>query len=574
MKIFINGLIFSSFLISCASAPVKTVHTMAPRSSTPPVVMNKPATGGKKIAKSITGQAPPVLVKAEPINPLQNEINSAKAYEVSEQWLKAANAYSEISQKSIAPSDQDAAKQKALALIEKKLSPADLESFADESDNNVLRGFAYLLLGKLQLIELKKSDAESSFESVLDVSPGTLWELEAKANLVDIKSLTSVAPTTIGAVLPLSGKNAAQGARALRGLTMGLGLHLGASNFKLAVVDSEGTPEAASKAVSRLVKEDNVIAIVGDIVSKSSESVAQKCSEFGVPVIALSQKSKITEIGPSVFRNALTSHQQIKYLVRSAMVDLEMNSFAIMYPNDPFGIEYANVFWEEVLARGGKITAVQTYNSTDKDFRLPVEKILGIYYGEARLAEYRSSLKELRLSDKKRSLRQSNSEVVLKPIIDFDAIFIPDDSKNFGQIAAMIAYYDVTEMKFLGTNLWNSPNLSKRTGIFGDNIYFADTYLDARKDSQSYKFLNEYKSLYNEDPSLIEVQAYDSALFLRQLIAGGAESREDVITKLMETSEFPGSAGLVKMGDNRELLRPLTLLTLTKGEVGPLKIIK
>ncbi|MNL52484.1 hypothetical protein D3C87_1756660 [compost metagenome] len=85
------------------------------------------------------------------------------------------------------------------------------------------------------------------------------------------------------------------------------------------------------------------------------------------------------------------------------------------------------------------------------------------------------------------------------------------------------------------------------------------------------RFLAEYKSLFNEDPSLIEIQAYDSALILRQLIASGATSRSELTTKLTELKRFPGALGNLNMSTDREIERPLVALTLTKGNITPFK---
>lgn len=205
---------------------------------------------------------------------------------------------------------------------------------------------------------------------------------------------------------------------------MGLGLHVPGSGFKLAVMDSEGNPDSARRGVERLVKEDNVIAVVGSLLSKTAPAVAAKSDELGVPSIALSQRAGLTEIGPTVFRNSLTSEMQIRHLVRTAMEDMGMKKFAVLYPNDQYGAEFTNIFWDEVLARGGQITAIQNYSTKETDFRLVIQRLVGTYYGEARQDEFNIRLKELKHSDKKRSVRKDNTETVLPPITDFDGIFI------------------------------------------------------------------------------------------------------------------------------------------------------
>ncbi|MBK7845680.1 MAG: ABC transporter substrate-binding protein [Bdellovibrionales bacterium] len=146
----------------------------------------------------------------------------------------------------------------------------------------------------------------------------------------------------------------------------------------MAVLDSEGNPDIARRSVERLVTEDHVIALIGSLLSKTAVAVASKSDELGVPSIALSSKSGITEIGPTVFET-LTGEMQVRQLVNVAMNDLGITRFAIMYPNDAYGVEYANLFWDEVLARGGTISGAQTYEPNQTDFSAPIQRLVGTF---------------------------------------------------------------------------------------------------------------------------------------------------------------------------------------------------
>ena len=157
---------------------------------------------------------------------------------------------------------------------------------------------------------------------------------------------------------------------------------------------------------------------------------------------------------------------------------------------------------------------------------------------------------------------------MLQPITDFDAIFIPDSVKAMGQISAMLSYNDVRSIKLLGTNLWNTKDVAKRAGNFANNLLFVDSISPAQYRS---RFMMEYKSIYGEDPSLIEIQAYDAGLILRQLVAAGASSREELTRRLTSLNRFPGSLGTLSMSAEREIERPVTTLTVEKGEVTPVK---
>jgi len=528
----------------------------------PPMVTPVQQPGGKQVGGM--GQQLP-----------QQRTNVARVRELeaSGDYLQALKEAVNFSVSSPTPQEQESFRLKSVEIVEGKLNQEQLEKVSRDSDFGFARGYALFRLGEYALEDRDKDRARKYFSNVGEFLPGSDLAVRAQDILSQLESSKFVESKTIGVVLPLTGKNAAIGQKALRGVEMGLGLNTPGSGFRLAVMDSEGNPDSARRGVERLVKEDNAIAIVGSLLSKTAPAVAAKADELGVPTIGLSQKSGLTEIGPSVFRNALTSEMQVRYLVRTAMEDYGMKRFAIVYPNDPYGVEYTNLFWDEVLARGGTITSVQVYNPKETDFRFAIQRLVGTYYIEARADEYKARIaKKEENTEKKKSIRTSHEEEILPPIVDFDAVFIPDSAKAMGQIAAFLSFSGVKGVKLMGTNLWNTSGLAKRAGNFANSLIFVDSFLPAT--AVHSRFVQEYKALYNEDPSLIEIQAYDSALILRQLVAQGAATRESLTRELSSLKKFPGALGTLNMSQDREIQRPLMALTLEKGEVVPLKIQK
>jgi ABC-type branched-subunit amino acid transport system substrate-binding protein len=552
---------FAILLIAGLLASCTTVATKR-KAAAPPF---RPPTANAKQPKAIGGMTP-----SKPPEAIQSE--DLKLPETTPQAQAGLVYLQGLVTKSVQAPDkqsQETYRMQAVEIVENRLNEEQLEAVAGGGDFGFLRGHAMFRMAESALERRDSATAKKYFSGVIEFLPGSDLAVRSQEILNQMDALRNVQAQTVGVVLPLSGRNAPVGQRALRGLEMGLGLHIPGSSFKLAVMDSEGNPDSARRGVERLVKEDNVIAIVGSLLSKTAPAVAAKSDELGVPTIALSQRSGLTEIGPTVFRNSLTSGMQVRALVRTAMEDLGMKKFAILYPNDAYGVEFTNIFWDEVLARGGQITAVQNYSNKETDFRLVVQRLAGTYFGEARQDEFNIRLKELQHPEKKRSVRQSNVENVLSPIVDFDAIFIPDSVKAMGQISAMLSYSDIRNVKLLGTNLWNTKDVARRAGNFSNNLLFVDSLSPSTQDRS--RFMMEYKSIYGEDPSLIEIQAYDAGLILRQLVASGASSREDLTRKLTDLNRFPGALGALSMNAEREIERPVTALTVEKGEVAPVK---
>ena len=559
MKILLISLCL--FLTACS---IQSKRTQAPQAGGPvPVLI---PTKGKLTEKTPTPQ-----IQTAPIAETSSTGLQALTFEKEGHYVAALKEFVSLSISSPAKQNQEFYRLKALAIAENKLTEDELDKVASDSDYGFIRGHALFRLGELSLQRRDTSAARRYFSSVVSFLPESDIAARSQEYITQIESVRYVEPKTIGVILPLSGKNGPIAQKTLRAVEMGLGLDSPDSRFKLAVMDSEGNPDTARRSVERLVKEDKAIAIIGSLLSKTASAEVSKADELGVPSLVLSQKSGITDVGPTVFRNALTSEMQVHHLVHVAMDELGLRRFAILFPNDLYGVEYANIFWDEVLARGGSITAVQNYNPKDTDFRGPVQRLVGTYYIEARLDEYKSLNKESLQNQKGKLLRQEKtSDDVLPPITDFDAIFIPDSAKTLGQLAAFLSYGGVRNIKLLGTNLWNSPGLAKRAGNFSSNLLFVDGLFNQSENYKNSKFVQGYKKIFNEDPSLIEMQAYDSALILRQLIVGGATTRDELSRKLSELRQFPGSLGPLDMSKTREILRPILSLTVARdGQIIP-----
>ncbi|MCB0412406.1 MAG: penicillin-binding protein activator, partial [Bdellovibrionales bacterium] len=377
-----------------------------------------------------------------------------------------------------------------------------------------------------------------------------------------------VSPKTIGAVLPLSGRHANVAQKTLRGLQLGLGIYgPERSEFRLAVIDSEGNPDQARRAVERLVTEDHVIAIVGSLLSREAMAVASKADELGVPSINLSQRTGITEVGNTVFRNSITSEMQVRHLVREAMEHMGLKKFAILYPNDPYGVEYANLFWDEVLARGGQITAAQTYNSKDTNFGEPVQRLIGTYYLEDRLPEYKATVRNWYKDNPSPRARETMPDDILSPIVDFDAIFIPDSIRAVAQIAPTLAFHNISHVRLLGTNLWNSETLPERGNRHVEDALFVDTLLATDQKFKDSNFVKLYKSVFGEEPGLFELQGYDTGIILRTFIASGARTRGGLSQSLRSSHTVPGATGPLQVDSSREFHRPLVSLTIQGGKI-------
>ena len=314
------------------------------------------------------------------------------------------------------------------------------------------------------------------------------------------------------------------------------------------MLDSQGQADKTRKAVHTLVTKHHVIAIVGGSIKPhlSTGFRQKKLKILASPAILMSQKSNLTQNRHYIFQNALTTSLISDQLTEFLIHQLKIKSFAILYPNDPYGLDYANAFWSAVEKKGGKITGVQFYKPGETDFNGPIKRLIGTYYLQDRKKEYKEKLKEW-YSKKSYStkLRTLPPKDILPPIADFECLFIPDSIKTLSLISPHIIYNNIKNIKLAGPNLWNQEKALKKHSKYMNNIIFADLGLSTNKFKQT-SFYKKFNLTFNHKPGFFEVQAYESALALRQIIASGADTRNELRQGLENLKNFYGPAGKIR----------------------------
>ena len=407
------------------------------------------------------------------------------------------------------------------------MNDKDLLNIRSESFIEPVKDLVFFRAGKILFFREKFRKSKTYFKKFLRWSRESPLEEKALKYIKAIDSRKKVNRKHIGAILPLSGPSSAIGKKSLKGLKMGLGLHQ-ESDFRLVVLDSGGQRDKARKAVQQLVTKHHVIALTGGVSSKTASALAEESQNFGLPVLLMSQKSDLTTKRPYVFQNGLSSSliadQLTEYLIRKK----NFKRFAILYPNDPYGLDYTNAFWSAVENKGGTITGAQFYKPGQTDFNGPIRRLAGLYYLKDRIKEYKTKLKS-RYASQIYSKRKAPKNI-LAPIVDFEVLFIPDSLKALSLIAPHIAYNDIKGLTLTGPSLWNQEKVLKKQAKYIDNIIFASPGL-SRPEFQKTDFYKNFLRLFGYKPGLFEVLAYESALALRQAVAEGADSRHKLMQK-------------------------------------------
>ncbi len=359
--------------------------------------------------------------------------------------------------------------------------------------------------------------------------------------------LPSKAKYTLGVILPLSGVHQSFGDKVLQGIQLAIKEFESPEKIpliSLSIRDSKGSPLEAEKAVEELATQEKVIAIIGPLLSNTSEGAAKKAQQMKVPLLTFSQKEVK---GDFLFQNSLMPSDQVQTLVAYVSENLNLKTFAVFYPNSPYGLYFKNLFVQEISRKGGKISGVVVYQEDQTDFS---REIKGFFKIEA-VREPDGKIKE----DEFKSLHS------------VDGIFIPDVDDRVAMILSQMFFYDV-KGTFLGTNSWNGPGLISTARKAAEGAIFVDAFFKKDSSPPVVHFVQEFRKTYQREPEILEALGYDGAKFLKDILQSkSVSSALQFKEELHQVQNFQGVSGLKGFGEDGKAIRTFSILKVSKGQI-------
>lgn len=455
--------------------------------------------------------------------------------------------YMNALEKNPSPILTDDIKKKVTDIIDKRLSIDKLESLYESQWYGYPRGYILFALAEAHYQNKDFKNANKYIDKFLlyygKSHPRFQKAAELHQRLIELETIDKYA---IGCILPLTGRYALYGNKALEAIILATGIFdpEKKSPIKLIIEDSKSDPVTAKEAVEKLVKQDNVIGILGPLGSATALEAAREAQKLNVPILTLTQSEGITKLGDYVFRNFLTSLMQVSTLVKYSIQNLGITSFAILYPKDNYGIKMMNLFWNEVLRWGGEIRGVESYDSNQTDFGKEIKSLTGLNFME----------------------NKEETGEKPEPIIDFDALFIPDSYSKARMIVPQLAFYDVTGIQILGTNSWNSPQLFEEESKYLDGAIFVDGFFQDSFYPDVRNFIDNFYATYGRNPDDLEALIYDAAsIMVNTLSQNKVETRNDLKINLLNLKDYPGITGKTSFSETGEVEKSLFVLTIRGG---------
>lgn len=501
--------------------------------------------------------------------------------------------------------EQKVALQRVADLVEGKVAFLDIARFAQEvPDSSPVWPILTFKLARIYFHLRDWTRLTETLDRFLARVPDHPFAAEARELQARVAEGRLTNPKRVGVILPLTGRFEQVG-KVVKAM---IDLAFEGSSVELIYKDSQGDVNLAGQAVEdfvfRVGDERNpggVVAIIGPLLPDDSRRAALVAEELQVPIITLTRTEGITEIGPNVFRNMLTNSAQAAALADYGAAVMGWKRFAVLYPEIPYGVELANRFWDEVLLRGGEIRGAESYEHDQTTFTEQAQKLVGRYFRDDRL-DYLERYREIMAGPgddfrKRKAVEKLRNS--LEPVIDFDALFIPDDWARVSLVAPALAFEDIITnacdprdlerikkttgkknlktVTLLGANGWSSPKtkeglpqiLERGQKYVTCSVYVDGFYADSERPGtrRFVKLFRQKLPDLGRDPLLVEAYGYDAAAMVRSVIESARpRSREDFREGLAALKNFEGACGKASMSDRREAERPLFFLTIdSKG---------
>ncbi len=299
--------------------------------------------------------------------------------------------------------------------------------------------------------------------------------------------------------------------------------------IKLVSLDDQGKADEAATAVTRLITQDRVVSILGEVASSRSLAMAAIAQSYKVPMISPSSTNpKVTEQGEYIFRVCFIDPFQGQVMAKFAVNNLNLKKIAVLRDlKSDYSIGLSDFFIEELKNLGGEVTGEQTYSGGDTDFKAQLT-----------------------------SLKPKKPEAIFIPGYYTDVALIARQAQEIG-----------LKVPLLGGDGWDSPKLVEIGGESIENSYFSTHYSPEDTSPQIQDFIKRYKDAYGVTPDGLAAMGYDAALVLiDSLKRTKSLNPTDIKDAITATKDFAGVTGSISIDEKRNAVKAAVVLKIVNGE--------
>src|SRR3954462_7954197 len=148
--------------------------------------------------------------------------------------------------------------------------------------------------------------------------------------------------------------------------------------LKLITEDDQSLAGQPATIVRKLISQDKVVAVLGEVASSKSLEAAPICQQNQVPMISpASTNPKVTEVGDYIFRVCFIDPFQGTVMAKFALSRGWKKVAVLTDAKQDYSVGLSQFFKEYFTKNGGTIVGESSYGSGDKDFKAQLTSIRG-----------------------------------------------------------------------------------------------------------------------------------------------------------------------------------------------------
>ncbi len=314
------------------------------------------------------------------------------------------------------------------------------------------------------------------------------------------------------------------------------GIEVGGKKYKVELIieDNESKAESAVKANTKLITEDEVLAVIGPQSSKQAVPAGGKANELGTPMVSpWSTNPNTTRDRPYVFRGCFLDPFQGPVAAKFAKEEYGFTKAAVLYDvasDYPKGLaEFFKAAWED-LNGAGSVVAYESFTTKDADFSSQLTKIIN-----------------------------SGAEFMFAPQYYNEVALIVQQAHQLGW-----------KKPIVGSDSWGSVETVKLCGKDCYGLFFSTHYAAAGAEGAPAEFINRYKKEYGYVPDDVAALTWDAMRIVQKAIEGAGvltgdikKDRKAVRDALATIKDFDGITGSMTFTEDGDPIKCAVIVRIS-----------
>jgi branched-chain amino acid transport system substrate-binding protein len=330
-------------------------------------------------------------------------------------------------------------------------------------------------------------------------------------------------PVQIGAPLILSGPGAFAGEASKQTLDMlseelNANGGIGGTPVQMIYYDTEGKPDVALRVINRLVKSDQVDAVLGPIASWEAVAVKQVLERAGVPTLMLSAtRATVDPVSECIFKLPVDDAIVVSRIYRY-LKDSGINKVALITSQDGFGDGGQRELEKQAEASGIEIVFDEKFSMEDTDLAPLLNKI-----------------------------KRTDAEAVINWSSSRAPVIVTNTYRQVG-----------LELPLIHSHAAISPAVLKGAGENSEGMLAAGAKFEAvddLPDSDPQKavikaYRDAYEGAFGEAPNQFGAGAYDAFKILAAALERAGKDPKALCAAIEQTNGYVGLGGIYSYSDS------------------------